>query len=151
MIPVKQTKVVVINKDGKTVQNGNCYAAAIASMLEVPITEVPNVEVFFQFDTFFWNDVMDKFLELKGFELISDNRFKCFHPEIADKSFQNEEWLATNAVDLQGQFYFVVGESLRKVRHICIYQNGVMVHDPHPSNDGLVTLEEFKTLDKIKK
>lgn len=47
MTPVTQTKVVVKNSKGNTVVNGNCYAAAIASMLDVPITEVPNIEVFF--------------------------------------------------------------------------------------------------------
>lgn len=45
MTPVTQTKVVVKNSKGNTVVNGNCYAAAIASMLDVPITEVPNIEV----------------------------------------------------------------------------------------------------------
>ena len=47
MIPVTQTKVSVIKSTGETVVYGNCYAAAIASMLELPITEVPNVEVLF--------------------------------------------------------------------------------------------------------
>lgn len=47
MIPVTQTKMVVRNQAGEMVVRGNCWAAAIASMLEVPISEVPNAEVFF--------------------------------------------------------------------------------------------------------
>lgn len=149
MIPIKQTKVSIKSKSGETVQNGNCFAAAIASMLEIPITEVPNVEVFFQFDGMYWHEVMDEFLRLKGYELVTDSRFMCFHPELIDKSNGNDEWLADASLELKDQYYFVSGLSSRGVRHICIFKNGQMVHDPHPSNDGLETLEIFQTLDKI--
>ena len=40
MIPVTQTKVVVRNSEDKIIVNGNCWAAAIASILELPLTEV---------------------------------------------------------------------------------------------------------------
>lgn len=50
MIPVTQTKIVIKDVNGNRVVHGNCYAACIASILEVPITEVPNVEVFFHLD-----------------------------------------------------------------------------------------------------
>lgn len=150
MIPVKQTKVSIKRKSGKTVQNGNCFAAVIASMLELPITEVPNVEVFFQFDGMCWHEVMNEFLRLKGYELVTDSRFKCFHPELVDKcSASDIECLVVTSLELKDRYYFVSGLSSRGVRHICIFKNGQMVHDPHPSNDGLETLEVFQTLDKI--
>lgn len=149
MIPVTQTKVVVNNAKGEQVVRGNCYAAAIASIMELPITEVPNVECFFHIkDSTFWAEVMHTFLESLGWELLTDGRYKCFHPEIADKSLGNEEWLAECALELKGKYYLVSGMSPRGVMHICIYQDGKLVHDPHPSRDGLLTLEIFETLEK---
>ncbi len=147
MIPVKQTKVVVRNSKDEIVQNGNCFAAAIASMLEVPITEVPNVEVFFPISETYWIEVMDKFLALKGYELITDMRFRIFHRDIDQKPTEEE---AKFYMEFKDQYYFGVGPSLRGVHHICIYQNGVMIHDPHPSNDGIMKVEYFQSIDKIK-
>ncbi len=37
MIPVTQTKVVVKNSKDEMVVRGNCFAAAIASIMELPI------------------------------------------------------------------------------------------------------------------
>lgn len=81
MTPVTQTKVVIKNNKGETVTHGNCYAAAIASIIGLPITEVPNVEVFFHLppDSCYWLEVMLTFLESKGYELCSDDRFRVFH------------------------------------------------------------------------
>lgn len=144
MIPIKQTKVAIKNSRGETVQSGNCYAAVIASMLEIPITEVPNVEVFFPISKTYWIEVMDEYLRLRGCELVTDTRFKVFHIE----NFPTPEW-AGWFMELQDKYYFVSGDSLRGVKHICIFKNGVLVHDPHPSNDGLLTYDIFQTLDKI--
>ncbi|MGI8600346.1 MAG: hypothetical protein ACR2KB_13925 [Chitinophagaceae bacterium] len=153
MIPVAQTKVSVINSKGEHVVNGNCLAACIASLLELPITEVPNVEVFYHFpkeDDFYW-DVLEKFLSSKGYELTTNDRFKCFHRELCDLSFGNEEWLADDTISLRGQFYLVTGKSPRGLSHITIWQNGKMVHDPHPTKEGLIELTHFQTLEKLEK
>lgn len=81
MIKIFQTKVVVKNSKGDIVQRGNCYAACIASILEVPITEVPNVEVFYHIeDSSFWIEAMLTFLQSKGWDLCSEDRYKRFHP-----------------------------------------------------------------------
>lgn len=147
MIPVKQTKVVVKNKDGVIVQNGNCYAAAIASMLEVPITEVPNVEVFFPFDSYSWQTLMLEFLRLKGYDLCTDMRFRIFHRDIIAQKPTEEE--ARFYMEFKDQYYFAVGKSSRGVNHIVICKCGEIIHDPHPSNDGLETFEWFEAFDKI--
>jgi hypothetical protein len=145
MIPIKQTKVVVINKEGTEVQTGNCYPAAIASLLEVPITEVPNFEVFYQFgeENTFYAEIKNKFLYWKGFRLARSHKFNVFHdPNYGLSEGLRADWLS----ELNGVYYIATGPSARGVTHCCIYQNGRMVHDPHPSNDGLNSIEQFEYL-----
>lgn len=142
MIPVIQTKVVVRNSAGDIVQNGNCYAAAIASIMELPITEVPNVEVFFKFDNGPWQETMLAFLELMGRELVADDRFQVFH----SGKFDNDERLFDFLDYCKDKYYLVSGKSARGVHHICIYRNGKLVHDPHPTREGLLTEEIFQEL-----
>ena len=154
MIPVTQTKVVVKNSKGEEVVRGNCFAACIASILEVPITEVPNVEVFFHLDTGYWSEVMLTFLETKGWELCTDEMLKRFHPnQSTPKGFDfrgtDENGYIPEYYDYKDKYYLVSGKSPRGVHHICIYKNGELAHDPHPSREGLVTLEYFQTLEKV--
>lgn len=145
MIPVTQTKVVVKNKKGEDVVRGNCYAAAIASILEVPITEVPNVEVLFHIEGSYWSEVMHTFLNSIGWELCTDNRFMVFH----DENYGLDSGTRQQKIDYcKDKYYFVSGKSARGVQHITIWQNGKMVHDPHPSNDGIETFEYFECLEK---
>lgn len=154
MNKVWQTKVVVRNSDDDIVVNGNCYAAAIASMMELPIEQVPNVEVLFNMsdkDKFFWDDVMNKWLNNRNYNIQDASEFRIFHPEIFEPEFK-EHGLTFNIAEerkkLKDQFYFCEGPSKRGVFHICIYQNGQLVHDPHPTNEGLVTVNYFKKLVK---
>jgi hypothetical protein len=145
MIPVTQTKVVVENSKNEIVQRGNCYAACIASMLEVPITEVPNVEVFYHLDNGYHSEVMLTFLNSKGWDLCSDDRFAVFHKDL-------DEWTSDdmkNAADLSDQLYLVSGDSPRGVSHICIYKNGLLIHDPHPTKEGLRRIWHYQSIEKL--
>jgi hypothetical protein len=156
MIPVIQTKVSVINSKGENVVHGNCLAACIASMLELPITEVPNVEVFYNLpegDDFYW-DVLEKFLASKGWDMCSDDRYKVFHPEVSrairsQDERTDEEYRADLRLLLEDNYYFVSGPSPRGLSHITIYKAGELVHDPHPTKEGILALEQFQTLVKI--
>lgn len=147
MIPVTQTKVNVKNSKDETVVYGNCFAAVIASMVEVPISEVPNVEVFFHINDGTWNQVMNTWLKSKGWELWGDDRYKVFHCEMESEEYIG---LAEYYMQLRGKYYLASGLSARGVHHICIYKTGQLVWDPHPSREGLVTFENFQTLEKIK-
>lgn len=142
MIPVTQTKVVVKNSNGDMVVRGNCYAAAIASILEVPITEVPNVETLFHIDGNFCYVVMHTFLQSIGWELCSDDRYRGYHS--GSWTREHAEWLEEHKDD----FYFVSGMSPRGVSHICIYKAGKLVHDPHPTREGINSLDYFESLTK---
>ena len=147
MIPVTQTKVVVKNSKGEIVQRGNCYAAAIASLLDMPITEVPNIETLYGIDeTFYW-EVLWRWLGSMGYELSTDDRFRCFHPSLCKITDKLE--LLDTMKELEDKYYLVSGTSPRGVSHITIWQNGKMVHDPHPTKEGIVTLETFQSLEKI--
>jgi hypothetical protein len=144
MIPIYQTKVNIKNSNGEVVQHGNCFAAAVASILEVPITEVPNVEVLINVTNGYWWLVMDTWLQSKGYELCADDRYKVFHDDKHGLfEGKREEWIA----ECINKYYIVVGKSHRGVMHNVIYKNGEMVHDPHLSQDGLLTFERFESIE----
>lgn len=147
MIPITQTKVVIKNSKNEVIQRGNCFAAVVASILEVPITEVPNVEVFYHMDDGYHSEVMLRFLLSKGWELCSDDRFECFHNEMLYERYGENKYHKLRK-ELKDKYYLVSGKSPRGVSHICIYKNGELVHDPHPTREGLETIEYFETLDK---
>lgn len=145
MIPVTQTKVIIQNSEGVMISRGNCFAACIASLLELPIHEVPNVEVLFD-DTPFWYEVTEVFLASKGLTLVSDDRFKCFHPDLCK---QSEEWISVTSRELKDLYYLVSGTSIRGFQHMTIWQNGKLAWDPYPTREGLVELHNFQVLDKV--
>ena len=149
MIPVTQTKVVIKNSKDEIVVHGNCYAAAIASILELPLTEVPNVEVFFHLpiDSTYWSEVMLTFLESKGYELCVDDRFRVFHDgNFGVDNGMRAHWL----LECENKYYLVSGRSKRGFSHMVIYKNGKLAHDPHPSRDGVETIDYIQTLMKAK-
>lgn len=150
MTPVTQTKVVVRNSKDEVVVNGNCYAAAIASMLDLPITEVPNVEVLFKMDSCYWDDVMNKWLEFKGYRMDYVPNFIVYHiGQVDEQNWGIPENTEELKQSLKDEYYFVVGKSSRGVNHICIYKAGQMIHDPHPTRDGLISIEYFQQLTKL--
>lgn len=148
MIPVMQTKVVVRNSEDVIVQNGNCYAAVIASMLEVPITEVPNVEVFFKWDNGPWLETMLTYLNLMGWELYTNQQFEVFHKPHS-KQFDDDGIKEQAIKYCTDKLYLVSGASRRGVSHICIFKNGKLIHDPHPTKEGILTYETFQELLKV--
>lgn len=160
MIPVTQTKVVVRNSKNEIVQHGNCWAAAIASILELPITEVPNFEVWF--DTklqYLWSDLTDCFLIMNGYICEYDNRFKVFHKTREQwNTEQDEQWFCafTDYGDyddlwkqLHNEFYLISGMTVRGFSHVIICKAGKMVHDPHPTKEGILELTNFQYIRKL--
>ena len=157
MNKVTQTKVVIKDSNGNIVINGNCYAAAIASLLELPIEEVPNFEVFYRLkkNRAFWNTVIDTWLSSQNLELRTADEFQCFHDDIDisvylrkdDESF--DECRQRLCEELRDKYYMVSGLSVRGVYHVCIYKNGNMIHDPHPTREGLIELEDFQIIEGL--
>lgn len=151
MIPVTQTKVVVKNSKDELVVRGNCFAACIASIIEKPIEEVPNVETLFHINSSFWIEVMLAYLNSIGWDLCSDDMFKRFHPDLFGYDFRgtDENGKIPQYYEYKDKYYLVSGKSARGVNHVCIYQNGILIHDPHPTKEGLITLEYFESLEKM--
>lgn len=50
---------------------------------------------------------------------------------------------------MTGEYYLVTGKTERNTVHICIYKNGKLYHDPHPSNKGLTEIMNFEYIGKI--
>lgn len=121
MIPITQT-ITYDPTPGAPL--GNCWQTAIASVLELELDDVPH---FVQVDedggdnwyyyTWFW-------LWYRGHQLVSVYRHL----------YNNE-------------YYLVTGKSPRgDFHHVVVYQNGKMVHDPHPDGTGLLTEETFEVI-----
>lgn len=149
MVPVTQTKFAIKNSQGEYVSRGNCLAAVVASILELPITEVPNIEVLYDIgDDSLWSITLHAWLKSKGWELMTDDRYSCFHPKQVDLSL-SEERLIEICNELKDDYYLVSGAAARGVRHICIYKSGELIWDPYPTREGLLTTDAFQTLEKI--
>ncbi len=116
MIPITQTKL-----HSNTV-TGNCLAASLASILEIPLSDVPEFE---NMKHPKWWDAMRDWLFKIGFDFV--------------------QW--REPVVLPG-YYLVMGTSPRDpaINHQVIYLKGEMVHDPHPSRDGVVNIKEVIAL-----
>ncbi len=119
-------KPILQTKQKTATQNGNCMATCLASILEIPIDAVPAYENLFAPDGVQpWVPWLRKFL--KGWDLMQldlDDHFRI------------------------DAYYIAGGLSPRATddnvfNHAVIYRNGVMVHDPHPSGDGILDEQSF--------
>jgi hypothetical protein len=105
---------------------GNCMSACIASILEIPVSDVPNfccVKEHPEFDPNWFCNMGNNFLMPRGYK----PRFrKC----------------------PQG-YSVAMGMGPRGHRHSCVALNGEIVFDPHPDRLGLETITEYMILEKI--
>jgi len=95
-------------------QNGNCVPAVLASLLEMDISDVPEFEEMDE-SQYFWS--MINWLRETGYHLV--------------------QW--DKEVHVPG-YHIAHGPGPRGVDHVVIYYGTEMVHDPHPSRAGLVTV-----------
>lgn len=98
---------------------GNCLQAAVASLLDLPLDEVPH---FAEIDD--WNGAFDDFAEQHGFRL-------------------------AYTVTQTPEFGLAFGLSARGVAHSVVYRDGTEVWDPHPSRDGLRSISAFVHFNRI--
>lgn len=132
MIPVMQTK---------TGLRGNCYAACLASVLEIPLETLPG---FFSEEdegvddqeiTNRWWERVRAFLRPMGYGVLN-------------MSFVDpEHW---KALGWEGHA-IVSGPSprLENAHHATVWKDGVMVHDPHPDQTGIKKAEFIEFIYKI--
>jgi len=125
MIPIKQTKIST--HDGSV--TGNCFAACVASLLEIPFDEVPQFELDKN-----WFPPFRQFLLKNGYEYMGHGK-----PE------------DLNEYEGLDGYVIVHGDSPRlyvKTGHAVIYRHGILVHDPHPSNDGVLNVQGFYMIER---
>lgn len=103
--------------------DGNCWQTCVASVLDLPAEDVPHFvgwEVHHDLD--YWKESA-YWLHYRGYELnVSDNHL------------------------YNGEYYIAIGPTVRGTTHVCVYQNGELAHDPHPSGVGLIGEESLITI-----
>lgn len=107
--------------------DGNCYGAAIASLLEVPLVALP--------------------------DYVADAKAgKCWQRTIATYLYKHFRLMAirtdsriTFRVQPKG-YCLINGLSCRGEQHATVGLDGVIVHDPHPSRAGLVQVDDYEFL-----
>ncbi len=138
---------------------GSCYPTVYACLLDLELHEVP------YFHLFYWtgkeklnlnHSFRKRFLHDKPEEECMDNEKENYRHNIsiADNLWDTVRsmWLASKGLREvfvrtpeecpKGEPYMVSGLSPRGIEHVVIFQNGEMIHDPHPSRDGLIKLKE---------
>jgi len=103
------------------VPGGNCFSACVASLLELPIEEVP---YFMGADD--WCAAFAAWLSPRGFYPVSFN--------ISTVGAWRPEGL------------FILGGQSPRGSHAVVARGAVVVHDPHPSRDGLLKVEDGTVL-----
>ncbi len=113
----------------KPEERGNCFPTVIACIMgkDSPEDVIQIQEHYKEVDEDnLWIDILMKWLLDHGYE-----------------------WHGLNDHLHDNTFYLVTGKTERGTVHICIYQNGKLFHDPHPSNKGLVEILNFEYIGKI--
>jgi len=106
--------------DKATGVQGNCLKAVIASILDLPMADVPEFGESKQ-----WRKDLYEFLDQYGFWL--EERYKSADSELY----------------VPKHMTMVCGPSSRGCQHIVIYKKGVLFHDPHPSGEGVLQVQEL--------
>jgi hypothetical protein len=119
MIPVTQTRLHIKDRDGNVTQKGNCFQAAVASIMDLPLDEVPN---FIEYSDDEWFEKFIGFLDTRGYEYawhyVNDGR------EI--KGYSIGSGISPRAT------------KDCRITHAVICLDGEMVFDVHPSRDGVL-------------
>jgi len=131
MKPVNQ--IYLHDPDNNSV--GDCWRACIASVLELPIEEVPHFGLL---------DVREgrreelKFLSKYGYTI---------YAIYGDGSMGNHPKIEVD----ENEYYFAIGVSPRdkNVHHQVVCHKGEIVHDPHPDKTNLKSISHFEILLKL--
>lgn len=113
-------------------RKGNCVAACIATLLDLPLTRVPH---FIEFGIAYGDS--DDVAEVSH----GNNWWAMLLGFLAGKGWWVVELDKVADAD-PDEFVLVAGMSPRGVVHQVIYRAGRLWHDPHPSRDGVLDVRE---------
>lgn len=136
MKPVTQT---LFGDEGElgTGQRGNCMQAAVASMLELPLNEVPH---FADDPGEWWTNMQEWFREMLGCVLIS---VKAENIQSVAPYMRPGVFCFISGISPRGLDHSIVGQ----LRQVGLNQWEILaVHDPHPSQSGLTEIMEYRFL-----
>ena len=126
MKPVMQTKLEP--------PKGNCWAACVASVLEVELECVPAVE----------------FTRLYGEEdgegADVDVFWDTWDAWLAERNIARARIALPNGCDLPKGYLIVAGKGPRGMKHCVVYHNGQLAHDPYPGGAGVERVTEANML-----
>lgn len=153
--------------------SGSCYPTVYACLLDLDLDRVPH------FNLFYWTTnekknisqyLQNRFLDGKPFSESDSEDYKkdnfSHFASLSANLWDNVRmfWLASQGyieegitdieswlIDNPNTPYLASGKSKRNIDHVCIYMNGKLYHDPHPSGDGILKLWEhpYSYLKKI--
>lgn len=116
---------------------GNCFSACLASLLELPI------EDFDEFHRLYsaWGVLYDS-----GEKVPWETRVAHMH-EIEKRAghIPVHVQLGGDAIVPRG-WSIANGPAERGVDHSCVALDGIIIHDPHPSRTGLISIEDYEIL-----
>ena len=102
-----------------------CYAAALASITEIPLDDFPQPEP----------------------GEISQDRFYGYRNRVLKFLWSRGWFLAYIPKDFPPKGYSVIsGMSPRNIGHCCVALDGKVVHDPYPDGGGLISIDEYEVL-----
>ena len=103
--------------------HGNCMMACVASITGIPLNELPDVWVVC--DDEWWVNIYNELLKF-GWELV-----------------------ATTVKEAHGRYTIGYGPGPRGLKHSVVCRHGRIIHDPHPSREGLCEIEGHEMLLKV--
>lgn len=127
-------KPVVQTRFGRP--GGNCWAASIASILELPLEAVD------------WSpDMTPDEIEPPPGGCVSQEWIDRQQRKLIELGYWmvRQPW-APNLTLPAGVHYLALGITDTGVGHVCVYLEGAIVHDPNPKAPGLVTVDEIAFL-----
>jgi hypothetical protein len=116
MIPVTQTRMG---------DHGNCLSACVASLLEIPIEWVPN------------------FTRERDPEISQPMKLNAWLSSIGLEALYCMTDIMHPEHVIPDGYYIITGWSPRGRPHVVIGRGKHIVHDPHPSRAGLVSVDGF--------
>jgi hypothetical protein len=122
--------------------NGNCFSACLAMLFDIPIDGIPN---FAEMGTDWFNPFL-RFINNHGYDYYGMIYMLPFREHPA-KTWE-DVYKRSPGVD---GFYIVGGPSPRtyvKNGHAVLYKDGKMWHDPHPSRDGLLAVQDVYMIER---